>query len=54
LLELPMRQCSCGGDLLLRCGDDLVLVFFNAGLDALLVERRILVGLGAEGGDLFV
>ena len=54
LLELPLRESGGGGDLLLGCGEDLLLVFFDAGLDALLVERGVLVGLGAEGGDLFV
>ena len=54
LLDLPLREGGRGGDLLLGGGEDLLLLFFDAGLDALLVGRRVLLGLRAHRGDLAV
>ena len=54
LLNLPLRQRRGGRDLLLCSCENLLLLFFDAGLDALLVERGVLLGLGAHSGDLFI
>ena len=40
LLNLTLRQRGRGGDLLLGCGDDLLLLLFDAGEDALLDRGR--------------
>src|SRR5580698_4074867 len=54
LLELALRVGAGGGDLLLGCGEDALLLLLDAGLDALLVVGRVLLRLRAEGCDLLV